>query len=248
MRTNQDSTIQKPVSKPEGTREQARRRHQPRGLTILHEDRDIIVVDKPAALLTIATDDERTRTAYHLLTDYVRRGNSKSRERIFIVHRLDRDTSGVLVFARTEAVKQWLQDHWNETEKHYLAIVHGILPKKEDTISSYLTENAAFRVYSSPNPAKGLLSHTAYRVIREARKVSLLDITLLTGRKNQIRVHLAERGFPIVGDKKYGRPHDSYRILALHARSLLLTHPFTGQKMTFEAPVPAHFDRLITPD
>jgi len=229
----------------DGSEPSRRRRHQPMGLTILHEDRDLIVVDKQPGLLTIATDDERSRTAYHVLTNYVRKGNSKSNERVFIVHRLDRDTSGVLVFARTESVKRRLQEHWDETEKHYLAIIHGILPKKEDTISSYLTENSAFRVYSTPNPAKGLLSHTSYRVIREARKMSLLDVTLLTGRKNQIRVHLAERGYPIVGDQKYGHPRDPNRFLALHARSITIQHPFTGQRTTYEAPVPAQFDRLF---
>ena len=160
------------------------RRHQPRGLDILHEDRDIIVVNKAPGLLTIATDTDKARTAYRLLTDYVRKGAARSRERVFIVHRLDRDTSGVLGFARTEEAKRKLQAAWNTTEKHYLAVVHGTMTKQEGTISSYLTENAAFRVYSTPDPAKGLLSHTAYRVIREMKGFSVLDITLLTGRKN----------------------------------------------------------------
>ena len=221
------------------------KRHQPKGLEILYEDRDILVVDKAAGLLTIATDDEQIRTAYHLLTDYVRKGSSKSRERIFIVHRLDRDTSGVLVFARTEEAKRKLQGNWDKTEKHYLAVVHGKLLKKEGTISSYLAENAAFRVYSTPNPAQGLLSHTAYRVKQETRVFSLLEVTLLTGRKNQIRVHLAEQGYPIVGDKKYGNKHDPQRMLALHAHSLTIDHPFSGKRMTFLAEVPAHFERLI---
>lgn len=223
------------------------KRHQPRGLIILYEDRDILVVDKENGLLTIATDDEQTRTAYHLLTDYVRKGCNKSRERIFIVHRLDRDTSGVLVFARTEEAKRKLQGNWDQTEKHYLAVVHGILAKKHGTISSYLTENAAFRVYSTPNPAHGLLSHTAYRVQQESRLNSLVDITLLTGRKNQIRVHFADLGHPIVGDRKYGQPKDPHRLLALHARSLAIDHPFNGKRMTFEAEAPAHFERLMPP-
>ena len=218
-------------------------RHQPYGLDILHEDRDILVVNKAAGLLTIATDTDKVRTAYYLLTDYVRKGAAKSRERIFIVHRLDRDTSGVLVFARTEAAKRHLQAHWDTTEKHYLAVVHGILAKKEGTISSYLTENAAFRVYSTPHPSQGLLSHTAYRVIRELPAFSVLDIVTLTGRKHQIRVHLADQGHPIVGDSKYGRPQDSHKFLALHAQSLTLTHPHTGQRLTFKADPPAHFDR-----
>jgi tRNA pseudouridine32 synthase/23S rRNA pseudouridine746 synthase/23S rRNA pseudouridine1911/1915/1917 synthase len=223
------------------------KRHQPRGLVILHEDRDIIVVNKVAGLLTIATDDEQTRTAYHLLTDYVRKGCNKSKERIFIVHRLDRDTSGVLVFARTEEAKRTLQTKWDKTEKHYLAVVHGILDKKEGVITSYLAENAAFRVYSTQNTAQGQLSHTAYRVRQETRNFSLVDITLLTGRKNQIRVHFAEQGHPIVGDRKYGQENDPHRGLALHARSLAINHPFSGKRMAFEADVPEHFERLIGP-
>jgi len=221
------------------------KRHQPKGLEILYEDRDILVVDKSAGLLTIATDDEQIRTAYHLLTDYVRKGSSKSRERIFIVHRLDRDTSGVLVFARTEEAKRKLQGNWDKTEKHYLAVVHGKMAEKAGTITSYLAENAAFRVYSTPHPAQGYLSHTAYRVKQEVRLFSLLEVTLLTGRKNQIRVHLAEQGHPIVGDKKYGLKTDSQRVLALHARSLTIDHPYSGKRMTFEAEIPAHFERLI---
>jgi len=219
------------------------RRHQPNGLVILYEDRDIIVVKKAPGLLTIATDTDRVRTAYHLMTDYVRRGIAKSRERVFIVHRLDRDTSGVLVFARTEAAKRQLQAHWDKTEKHYLAVVHGRLAKKEGSITSYLTENRAFRVYSTPDPLKGLLSRTAFRVIGEMREFSVLDIVLLTGRKHQIRVHLSEQGHPVVGDSKYGRHDDPCKFLALHARSIAIDHPVTGERMTFEAEVPAYFDR-----
>lgn len=221
------------------------KRHQPRGLNILYEDRDIVVVDKAPGLLTIATDDERTRTAYHLMTDYVRKGCGKSRERIFIVHRLDRETSGVLVLARSEGAKRTLQANWDKTEKIYLAVVHGQLVRKEGTITSYLAENAAFRVYSTNNPAKGLLSHTSYRVIRETSPFSLLEVKLLTGRKNQIRVHLAEQGHPIVGDRKYGQKQDPRRLLALHARSISLDHPFSGKRMTFEAEVPDHLARLL---
>jgi tRNA pseudouridine32 synthase / 23S rRNA pseudouridine746 synthase len=218
-------------------------RHQPRGLEILHEDRDVIVVNKAPGLLTIATEADKDRTAYRLLTDWVRRGSARSRERVFIVHRLDRDTSGVLVFARTEEAKRKLQADWDSTEKHYLAVVHGTLAEKKGTITSYLTENAAFRVYSTPDPSKGLLSRTSYRVIRETPAFSVLDIELLTGRKHQIRVHFSEKGNPVVGDRKYGKAHDPHKFLALHARSIAFTHPFTGQRMTFEAEAPPHFSR-----
>lgn len=214
-----------------------------RGLDILYEDRDIIVVNKAPRLLTIATDTDKARTAYRLLTDYVRKGVAKSRQRVFIVHRLDRDTSGLLVFARTEDAKRTLQANWESTEKHYLAVVHGTLAKKEGIITSYLSENSAFRVYSTPDPSKGLLSRTAYRVLRELPAFSVLDIELLTGRKHQIRVHLASQGNPVVGDSKYGRSHDPHKLLALHARSLAINHPVTGKRMLFEADAPSHFGR-----
>jgi len=222
-------------------------RHRPRGVTILYEDRDIIVVDKVPGVLTIATDKDDERTAYHALTNYVRKGFERSRERIFIVHRLDRDTSGVLVFARTEQAKRQLQDHWQDTEKVYLAVVHGIPKEKERTISSYLTESVARRVYSTPDSSKGQLARTTYSVLKETKLFSLLRIRLLTGRKNQIRVHLAEIGHPVVGDQKYGWADDPHRLLALHALSLTLAHPFNGKRMTFEAPIPAHFATLVGP-
>ncbi|MCX6995838.1 MAG: RNA pseudouridine synthase [Kiritimatiellaeota bacterium] len=224
-------------------RSSAARRHQPRGLTILHEDRDILVVAKAPGLLTIATETSQDRTAYHLLTDYVRKGNAKARARIFIVHRLDRDTSGVLLFAKTPQAQRQLQDHWADTEKKYLAVVHGRLSPKTGILTSYLAENAAHRMYSTPDPARGQLARTAYQVLKETPAFSLLEITLLTGRKNQIRVHLAERGHPVVGDKKYGQTHESRQRLALHALSLTFNHPFTGRRLTFTAAVPAHIAR-----
>jgi len=164
---------------------------------------------------------------------------------VFIVHRLDRETSGVLVFAKSEQVKRYLQDTWTETEKRYLAIVYGRLTPPEGTISSYLVENSALTVYSTSDASKGKLSHTAYRTLKEARGFSLLEIDLLTGRKHQIRVHLSEKDHPVVGDKKYGKRGDCYQWLALHARSIAFTHPVTGERMFFEAAAPDHFTRLI---
>jgi len=220
-------------------------RHKPQGLTILYEDRDILVVDKEPGLLTIGTESERTRTAYYRLTDYVRKGNAKSRKRIFIVHRLDREASGILVFAKTAAAKASLQNQWEETEKKYLAVVRGKLAKKTGTFSTYLAENTAHVVYSTSDRNKGRLSHTAYRVLKESKPFSLLEITLLTGRKNQIRVHLAESGHPIVGDKKYGERDRAHKRLALHAQSLSFKHPFSGKQVTFETSVPGYFSKLI---
>jgi RluA family pseudouridine synthase len=215
------------------------------GLTLLYEDRDILVVDKAPGLLTVGTDKERTKTAYYRLTDYVRKGNAKSRHRIFIVHRLDRDVSGILVFARTPEAKERLQGQWDQTEKKYFAVVHGNPKEESGTISSYLAENSAQVVYSARNPKMGKLSHTQYRVLRHAKDYSLLEITLLTGRKNQIRVHLADIGHPIVGDRKYGPKDKVHKRIALHAFSIAFRHPFSGEPVHFECPVPAYFETLL---
>lgn len=220
-------------------------RHQPRGMKLLYEDKDILVIDKPSGLLTMGTERDKTRTAYCLITDYVRKGNPKSRNRVFIVHRLDRDTSGVLLFAKSEEAKTILQAQWDATDKKYLTIVHGQLPRKEGTISTYLAENSAHNVYSTPDPNQGKLSHTAYRVLKEANDFSLLEIDLLTGRKNQIRVHLAEIGHPVVGDRKYGSGAQAYPRLALHAKSISFKHPYHGRPVAFETEVPEHFTRLL---
>lgn len=220
-------------------------RSLPRGLALLYEDSDILVVNKPAGLLTMATDSEKTRTAYFILTDYVRRGHRRSRNRIFIVHRLDRETSGILIFAKTIEAKLHLQQHWDSTEKKYLAVVHGRMKKETEVISSYLAENKAHLVYSTADRSKGRLARTAYRVLKQARDFTLLEIDLLTGRKHQIRVHLAENGHPVVGDTKYGKDNREYRNLALHARSLSVTHPVTGERLTFEAAAPAYFEQLL---
>ena len=220
-------------------------KYQPRGLTLLHEDRDIIVVEKPGGLLTMGTERDKSRTAHTILNEYVRKGDPRSRNRIYIVHRLDRETSGILIFAKSEAAKSFLQEHWQETDKRYLTIVHGSLGTQAGTISSYLAENSAFTVYSTPDPAAGKLSHTEYTVLKEAKGLSLLDIHLLTGRKHQIRVHLSEKGHPVVGDRKYGRGNDTHGTLALHARSLSFTHPVNGKRLTFETGAPEFFTRLM---
>jgi RluA family pseudouridine synthase len=215
------------------------------GLVIVYEDEDILAVDKPAGLLTIASATEKAHTAYFILTDYVRKGSAKSRSRVFIVHRLDRETSGILLFAKTPEAKLELQKGWAGTEKHYLAVVHGRPPKNRDTITSYLAENKAHRVYSTRNPKKGKEARTAYRVLKAAREMTLLDVELLTGRKNQIRVHLADIGHPVVGDRKYGDPNRVRFRLALHARSISFIHPITGDRLTLEAPAPPSLSKLL---
>jgi RluA family pseudouridine synthase len=221
------------------------KKYQPKGLTILHEDQDILVVDKIHGLLTISTDRVKENTAYYLLNTYVRKGNQKSKNRIFIVHRLDRDTSGVLVFAKNENAKRYLQEEWQGFKKTYYAVVRGIFTKKEGVITSYLAENRMHNVYSVGDPKKGKLSKTGYKVLRESKKYSLLEIDLLTGRKNQIRVHLSGKGCPVAGDKKYGEQEKGMKRLALHAASLTLLHPHSKEKMTFDTQIPAYFDSLV---
>jgi len=220
-------------------------RNLQRGLALLYEDKDILVVNKPAGLLTIASDSEKTRTAYFILTDYVRKRHSKARNRIFIVHRLDRETSGILVFAKTIEAKLHLQQHWNTTHKKYLAVVHGRMEKETEIISSYLAENNAHLVYSTSDRSKGRLARTAYRVLEQTKDLTLLEIDLLTGRKHQIRVHLAGIGHPVVGDTKYGKEKRGQHNLALHACSLSITHPFTRERLTFKATAPGYFNQFV---
>jgi RluA family pseudouridine synthase len=221
------------------------KKHLPKGLEIVYEDDSIIVIDKPPGMLTMSTEKEKEKTAYFALTDYVRKGYAKSSKRVFIVHRLDRETSGLVVFAKTEAAKFYLQDHWDETNKKYLAIVHGKLKSQSGTITSYLAENKAYVVYSTDDREKGRLSHTAYKMLMEVKDLTLLEVELLTGRKHQIRVHLADHGHPIVGDRKYGKRDDEHKRIALHSLSLSFKHPVSGKECIFETRVPEYFRRLM---
>ena len=220
-------------------------RFLPKGLAVLYEDKDILVVDKPAGLLTVATEREKSLTAHSILTDYFRTGCGRSRKRLFVVHRLDRDTSGVLIFAKSEEAKVRLQDRWKQTEKKYLAVVYGKCEQSPGTITTYLAENNAYRVYSTSDSTKGKLAQTAYTVLRVIKGLSLLELSLLTGRKNQIRVHLAGIGHPIVGDTKYGKADDPLSRMALHARSISFKHPFSNKQLTFESKVPEFFTTLV---
>ncbi len=229
---------QKPFKRPP-------KKYQPRGLSILYEDRDILVVDKVSGLLTISTEQIRDNTAYYLLNNYVRKGNPKSRHRVFIVHRLDRDTSGLLVFAKNEEAKRYLQAEWKNFKKLYYAVVKGTLSEKEGLITSYLAENSVHKMYSVSDPEKGKLAKTQYKVLKESPTHSLLEIKLLTGRKNQIRVHFSDKGCPIAGDKKYGEKEKGIKRLALHSASITLTHPFSKKEITFSTKVPTYFESLL---
>ena len=221
------------------------KKHQPRGLTFLYEDHDILVVEKASGLLTVGTDRIRDNTAYFLLNNYVRKGNHKSRNRVFIVHRLDRDTSGVIIFAKNEPTKRILQEQWQTFHKKYFAVVNGRLPENEGRITSYLAENSAHKMYSTKNKTLGKLAETGFKVINRSKKHTLLEIELHTGRKNQIRVHLSEKGFPVAGDRVYGKDSKKGKRLALHSAFLSITHPTTNEPMTFESVIPPYFETLV---
>ena len=215
------------------------------GLQIMYQDPDIIVINKEAGLLSIATEAEKFRTAYHQLLEYVQGKNS--RDRIFIVHRLDRETSGVMVFAKSEEVKRVMQDGWKDMvqERTYLAIVEGVVEKKEGTISSWLKENKNRMMFSSSKPNDGVKAITHYKVLKSNEEYSLLEVRLETGRKNQIRVHMQDIGHSIVGDKKYGSKQNPIGRLGLHARVLAFQHPTTGENIRFETRIPNAFLRLF---
>jgi len=216
------------------------------GLTIVHEDEAIIVIDKSAGLLTIATEKEKTRTAYYRLTEWLKQRSGSDRERIFIVHRLDRETSGLLVFARNETVKRQLQDNWQEVDKRYTAIVEGVPKEKSGRIASNLRETKFLRVYSTHDSKnEGRPSVTNYKLLKAGNNYAMLEITLETGRKNQIRVHLSDIGHPVVGDKKYGTGTDPLGRLALHANYLAFAHPITGERLEFHSKMPAKFHMLL---
>lgn len=217
------------------------------GLTIVHEDDDLIVIQKDAGLLSIATAEENELTAYRQLMEHVRISNPKNR--IFVVHRLDRDTSGVMMFAKSERIQQALQTTWKDTvkERSYVALVEGAVKKSEGTISSWLKETSTLKMYSSPHEGDGRHAITHYKLIQANRHFSLLEVKLETGRKNQIRVHMADIGHPIAGDKKYGATTKTVGRLGLHARVLSFIHPTTGELMTFESPIPKTFLKYTAP-
>lgn len=216
-----------------------------RRLKIVYEDDDIIVVNKGYGLLSMGNDKVKDGTAYSILRDYVKWGDP--RNKIFIVHRLDRDTSGLMVFAKTEEAKETLQHNWNNMvlERKYLAVVEGIPEPSKGTVKSYLAENSQFEVYSTDDPTKGKLAVTRYYTLKTRGRYALLEVELDTGRKNQIRVHMKDLGHPIAGDRKYGADSSPIHRLALHARTLRFVHPVTRKEMNFSTPVPAAFASMV---
>lgn len=212
-----------------------------RRLKIVYEDDDIIVVEKGYGLLSMGNDKKPDNTAYSILRDYVKWTNPLNK--IFIVHRLDRDTSGLMMFAKSMEAKEKMQHNWNNMvlNRVYVAVVEGEPAEKEGTVKSYLVENSRYEVYSTDDPKKGQLAVTRYRTIQTNGIYSLLELELDTGRKNQIRVHMHDLGHPISGDTKYGAEKSPLHRLALHAKTLRFIHPITRQIMDFSSRVPGGF-------
>jgi 23S rRNA pseudouridine1911/1915/1917 synthase len=216
-----------------------------RNMRIVFEDEHIIVIDKNAGLLSMASDNEKYLTAYNILSSYVKQQNPSNR--IFIVHRLDRDTSGLMMFARSEKIQSLLQRDWkhNVTARTYVALVEGEVAEPEGVVKSYIFESKALVMHTTRNSEKGDLAITRFRKLKSNKEFSLLEVTLETGKKNQIRLHMQELGHSIAGDKKYGASTSPIGRLGLHASVLAFIHPVTGKEMRFESKVPAKFRRLV---
>ncbi len=214
-------------------------------LDILYEDKYIIIVNKPHNLLTISTKKEKEKTLFHYVFEYLKQKNKNNK--VFIVHRLDKDTSGIVVFAKSEKVKFYLQNNWQTFKRGYVAIVNGKVKNKNGILKDYLNETKTLYTYIS-NDKSGKLAITEYEKIIENDKYTLLSLNLKTGRKNQIRVQLANIGNSIVGDKKYGIPKDPIRRMALHANYLELIHPITKEKIIIDIDIPNSFLGLIKND
>lgn len=217
----------------------------PSGIRIFFEDAHLLVIGKPAGLLSMASESEEEKTAYFQLTAYLRQGRDEARDRVWIVHRLDRETSGLMIFGKTAAVKTTFQAAWEQVEKTYEAVVEGRLKSDAGTFESDLDESDILRVRSAPPDERTRHARTAYRVLARREWRTLVELTLETGRRHQIRVHLADAGCPIVGDPKYGAKSDPAKRLALHATSLRFPHPVTGVEMRFTSPLPKELAKLV---
>ena len=208
-------------------------------LDIIYEDKELLVVNKSAHVLTVQTDKGGESTLYGEVYDYLHKKNQK----VFVVHRLDKDTSGIVVFAKNEKIKKALQDSWSDYAevREYYAIVEGSVSKDKDTIKNYITDNKQLHSYSTTKE-NGKLCITSYEVIKRSKNYSILKVFIGTGRKNQIRVTLSDLGHPIIGDKNYGSTKNPLRRMCLHHRYLKLKHPFRNHTFEFVSPIPKEFD------
>jgi len=218
--------------------------HNPR-LHIVYEDDDIIVVNKGYGLLSMGTDKKSEGTAYWLLREYVKRKDP--RNKIFIVHRLDQQTSGLMMFAKTIQAKEAMQHNWNNMvlERRYVAIVQGAIDPADGKVESYLAENSVHEVYSTTKPGEGQFAVTHYKTLKQRGRYSMVELQLSTGRKNQIRVHMKDIGHPIVGDRRYGAETSPIHRLCLHAQTLRFIHPTTRRDMNFTSALPLGFAKLV---
>ena len=235
----------KPGMKVQISREKGRKEFSNRLLKIVYEDAYIIVVEKMQGLLSVNTERQKERTAYTILNEYVQR--SGRQHRVYIVHRLDRDTSGLMMFAKDEKTQNTLRDNWHNivTDRRYVAVVAGEMENNAGMVRSWLTDRKLY-VYSSPTDDGGKEAVTHYRTIKRANGFSLVELVLETGRKNQIRVHMQDLGHPIIGDGRYGLEEvNPINRLALHAFKLCFHHPVTGELMQFETPYPGEFKKLF---
>lgn len=211
-------------------------------LDILYEDKFLIIVNKPSNLLTISTAKEKVRTLYSYVYDYLKQKHKSNK--VFIVHRLDKDTSGIVVFAKDEKTKFYLQDNWDKFKRGYVAVVNGKVKNKSGVIKSYLQETKTHLTYTVKD-TNGKLAITEYEKVLENKNYTMLSLNLKTGRKNQIRVQLSDMGNPIVGDKKYGLKKDPIRRMALHANYIEFVHPKTKEKITIDIDIPNSFISLL---
>ncbi|MBO5978103.1 MAG: RluA family pseudouridine synthase [Bacteroidales bacterium] len=218
-------------------------------LKVVFEDKYLMVVEKDAGLLSVATPREKSKTAYSILNEYVKQQSPGNK--VFVVQRLDRESSGLLLFAKTKEVQALMQDNWRfaVNQRKFMAVLEGKLTTGDGsgkgTVTSYLWESKAFIVYASNNPDEGLKAVTHYQVLRSNDKFSLVAFNLDTTRKNQIRVQMNSIGYPVSGDIKYGGHKNDINRIALHACELSFTHPITGEKMSFESKIPASFEKLM---
>src|SRR5271170_428328 len=213
------------------------------GLKIVYLDEHIVIVDKGAGLLSMGSEGEKERTAHRILNEHLKALTSSQSQQAFIVHRLDRETSGLMMFARSRAVQATLQQNWKNVTKKYLAVVEGTPAKPEGTLRDSLVESKSLRMHRVERG--GVLAITHYRVLRSERDNALVELTLETGRKNQIRVQLAGLGHPVVGDRKYGATTDPARRLALHSHELKFFHPVSDALMEFHSALPSPLMALI---
>ena len=213
------------------------------GLRIVHTDDAIVVIDKPEGLLSMGSEREKEKTAHRILNEHFKMLTKSTRQQVFIVHRLDRETSGLMIFARSQSIQATLQRNWKDVTKRYLAIVEGMPSDASGTLRDYLMESKSLKVHRVAKEGESAITH--FRVVRTFSKWSLLELTLETGRKHQIRVQLAAMGHPIVGDRKYGATIDLARRLALHSYELTFPHPVSGASMDFQSELPDPLKALI---